>query len=266
MHRASRIQGIHSHGLVTRRIRPPPLQRLKLSEGGNSRASRGRRGCLVCKAAKSLYDVLGVSKTASTKELKSAFKKKALKLHPDVNKEPGAQQKFMEAKNAYTTLSDAESRRKYDVQMRMGGFDSWSSSDTSSGFDWGQPAQGKSYKTKDAEFYGFDDFFNDLEKDFAEWEKQSKSGKPKSLWAELEDLGLEFVEFLEQGIGIEDDSGGGAKSRPSASGAKSGSSTSTNESRREQEAKYRRPEPETRKSPEDDIEDMLRKMKSDLGL
>lgn len=60
------------------------------------------------------YEVLGVSKDASEKEIKSAFRKLAKKYHPDVSKEPDAEAKFKEAQEAYAILSDADKRRQYD--------------------------------------------------------------------------------------------------------------------------------------------------------
>ena len=65
-------------------------------------------------ASKSYYDVLGVSKDADEKEIKSAFRKLAKKYHPDVNKEAGAEAKFKEIGEAYAVLGDAEKRRQYD--------------------------------------------------------------------------------------------------------------------------------------------------------
>ncbi|MCM1371251.1 MAG: molecular chaperone DnaJ [Clostridium sp.] len=60
------------------------------------------------------YEVLGVSKTASEDEIKSAFRKLAKKYHPDVSKEPDAAEKFKEAQEAYAVLSDANKRKQYD--------------------------------------------------------------------------------------------------------------------------------------------------------
>lgn len=65
-------------------------------------------------ADKNYYDVLGVEKTASADELKSAYRKLAKQYHPDVNKSPDATKKFKEINEAYETLSDSTKRSNYD--------------------------------------------------------------------------------------------------------------------------------------------------------
>lgn len=60
------------------------------------------------------YEILGVSRDAGKDEIKSAFRKKARELHPDVNKAPDAEEKFKELGKAYETLSDDDKRALYD--------------------------------------------------------------------------------------------------------------------------------------------------------
>lgn len=60
------------------------------------------------------YELLGIDKSASKDEIKSAFRKMARKYHPDVNKEEGAEEKFKEIGKAYETLIDDEKRTLYD--------------------------------------------------------------------------------------------------------------------------------------------------------
>ena len=60
------------------------------------------------------YEVLGVSKSASKDEIKSAFRKLAKKYHPDISKEENAEEKFKEVQEAYSVLSDDNKRRQYD--------------------------------------------------------------------------------------------------------------------------------------------------------
>jgi molecular chaperone DnaJ len=66
------------------------------------------------------YEVLGVPRDADTKAIKDAFRKLALKYHPDRNKEPGAEERFKEIAEAYAILSDPDKRAEYDARGHAG--------------------------------------------------------------------------------------------------------------------------------------------------
>ncbi len=60
------------------------------------------------------YQILGVSQDVDKEELKRAYRRLARQYHPDVNKEPGAEEKFKEISRAYEVLSEPETRARYD--------------------------------------------------------------------------------------------------------------------------------------------------------
>src|SRR5438105_4474159 len=82
--------------------RPAPLRRRKPSR--NEMAE-----------PRDFYEALGVSRTANQKEIQRAYRKLARTYHPDVNKDPAAEERFREISEAYDVLSDPETRRRYDT-------------------------------------------------------------------------------------------------------------------------------------------------------
>jgi curved DNA-binding protein len=64
--------------------------------------------------ARDYYEVLGVSRDATADQIQQAFRTLARKHHPDVNKDPGAEDRFKEINEAYRVLSDPDTRKRYD--------------------------------------------------------------------------------------------------------------------------------------------------------
>ncbi len=117
------------------------------------------------------YSILGVSKDAGLEEIKKAYKKKALKHHPDKG---GDGEKFKQLSEAYACLSDPEQRREYDSPGFGGGFDhdNMSRGFSSGGFNRTQ----RGFSERDA-FDIFDRFFADFGGDpFAEMFGRRQNG------------------------------------------------------------------------------------------
>ncbi|XP_074286324.1 chaperone protein dnaJ A6, chloroplastic-like [Silene latifolia] len=92
---------------------PEPVRLLFNLSSARSQCNK-KGGRFIVRAESDYYSVLGVSKNASKSEIKSAYRKLARSYHPDVNKEPGAEEKFKEISNAYEVLSDDEKKSIYD--------------------------------------------------------------------------------------------------------------------------------------------------------
>jgi len=83
------------------------------------------------------YEVLGVSKDSTKEEIKKAYKKLAMKYHPDRNKENGAEDKFKKISEAYAVLSDEKKKANYDRFGPEGFNQQYSTEDIFRGFDFG---------------------------------------------------------------------------------------------------------------------------------
>lgn len=109
---------------------------------------------------KDYYDILGVTKDASAKDIKRAYRKLAAKYHPDKNPDnKEAEEKFKEINEAHEVLSDPEKRKKYDT---LGA--NWEAYEQG-GFDWSQYGGGqgggrrRTYTFTGDDASGFSDFF-----------------------------------------------------------------------------------------------------------
>ena len=85
------------------------------------------------------YSVLGIERRASLDEIKKAFRKKAMKYHPDRNKDnPRAEEKFKDINEAYAVLSDAKKRSQYDRFGKDGFHQRFSQEDIFRDFNFGK--------------------------------------------------------------------------------------------------------------------------------
>ncbi|KAF8782719.1 DnaJ subfamily B member 9 like protein [Argiope bruennichi] len=127
---------------------------------------------------KNYYEILGVDKKASNKEIKKAFRKLAMEYHPDKNKDPDAEEKFRKIAEAYEVLSDENKRQEYD-QLGSSPFHSggghhgfhFDMNEFFSKFDaFASRSHGSRRKTSfgsfsGSNFFNFDDLFSDFEQE-----------------------------------------------------------------------------------------------------
>ncbi|MDD3364071.1 MAG: DnaJ C-terminal domain-containing protein [Syntrophomonas sp.] len=121
---------------------------------------------------KDYYKALGISKTATQKEVQGAYRKLARKLHPDVNKKPDAEDSFKAINEAYEVLKDPEKRERYDTlgaNWREGERYSPPPGSENIHFDFGDGNAGQ-----------FSDFFQDI---FGRGRTQSRFNQERPGWA-----------------------------------------------------------------------------------
>ena len=101
-------------------------------------------------AGKDYYKILGVSKSASEDEIKKAFRKMAMKYHPDQNEgDKQAEERFKEVNEAYAVLSDKEKRKQYDMFGSEGFQQRFSQEDIFRNFDFGQVFREFGFESED---------------------------------------------------------------------------------------------------------------------
>lgn len=136
-------------------------------------------------ANKDYYATLGVNKSASDDEIKSAYRQLAKKYHPDLNKTPEASEKFKEINEAYSVLSDKQKRANYDQ---------YGSADGPQGFGGGQGFSG--FNSSEG-FGGFEDIFNI----FSNFGGRSRAQQARE---EGDDINLNLVvSFVDAAFGCE---------------------------------------------------------------
>ena len=105
-------------------------------------------------AKRDFYEVLGISKSASKDEIKSAYRKLAKKYHPDINHDADAPEKFKEVQEAYDILYDDKKRQMYD-QFGMAAFENGGSTGGA-----GNPFQGGGFSSQGFGGVDLGDIFN----------------------------------------------------------------------------------------------------------
>ena len=136
--------------------------------------------------AKNYYEILGIEKSASTDDIKKAFRKLAMKYHPD--KSGGDEKMFKEINEAYQILSDSNKRKEYDTygQVFSGGGGQSSAGQDFGGFDFSGFGQGAGFESVDLGDI-FSDFFGGA----------NRSGKGKIRGRDISiDIQLTFPESI----------------------------------------------------------------------
>ncbi|KAM7463084.1 hypothetical protein LguiA_031205 [Lonicera macranthoides] len=100
-----------------------PVKSNGVSNGERTYAEEHVKLIREIKRNKDYYAILGVEKSCSAEEIKKAYKKLSLKVHPDKNKAPGSEEAFKKVCMAFKCLSDDNSRRQYDQVGLVDGFE-----------------------------------------------------------------------------------------------------------------------------------------------
>jgi curved DNA-binding protein len=140
---------------------------------------------------KDYYKILEVDETADLKEIKKAYRKLALKFHPDTSSESGTEEKFKEVAEAYEVLKDTTKRAEYDDLKRYG-------ANSGGGFETPPGWQSSAGGNRHQEHGDFSDFFNSFFADRARGSERTQDYGPDLFKGQ--DLEMELPVFLEEAI------------------------------------------------------------------
>lgn len=108
----------------------------------------------VAMAKQDYYEILGIDHSATKEDIKKAYRKLALRYHPDKNKEKEAEEKFKQISEAYAVLYDDEKRRMYDEYGHAGIDERYTSEDIFRGVDFGHIFRGMGFDDIFEQFFG----------------------------------------------------------------------------------------------------------------
>ncbi len=152
---------------------------------------------------KDFYELLGVTKSASKEEIKSAYRKMALEFHPDRNKEPNAEEKFKEINEAYEVLSNDQKKQAYDqfghaaFDPSSGGFGGHTYSQQQGPFTYSWNSSGQNPYGAEFDFGGFSNPFDVFEQFFGGGFGQQSARRQRLPTYKIQ------ITFLEAANGVE---------------------------------------------------------------
>jgi len=157
---------------------------------------------------KDFYEILGVTKSASKEEIKSAYRKMALQFHPDRNKEANAEEKFKEINEAYEVLSNDQKKQAYDqfghaaFDPSGGGFGGHTYSQQQGPFSYSWSSSGQNPYGAEFDFGGFSNPFDVFEQFFGGGFGQQSSRRQRLPTYKIQLTFLEAANGVEKNIDI----------------------------------------------------------------
>lgn len=140
---------------------------------------------------KDYYKILGVERTATDAQVKSAYRKLARKFHPDVNKSTDAVQKFKDINEAYEVLSDKSKRKRYDsLGANWQAGSDFTPPPGFEGFGFNQQAYGQGSQSQGfSDLGGFSDFFSSIFGDFSGGQSTKRQSRSRFSYDDFANYG-----------------------------------------------------------------------------